>query len=105
MITVTIEPADNGLIKHVVDDNVNGGGEEHIARRVYDFEGIEARENQIKFFYDMILDLGVDIGTDLDGDKLSISTEWGSKYKPTAAEIEQRVKELEAEIKRLSTLK
>ena len=38
MITINIEPADNGVVKFLLDDNINGGGEEHVARRVYDFE-------------------------------------------------------------------
>ena len=40
MITISLEPADNGLIKFLIDDNVNGGGEEYTSRVVYEFEGI-----------------------------------------------------------------
>ena len=29
MITIQIEPADNGVVKFLIDDNVNGGGEEY----------------------------------------------------------------------------
>ena len=39
-------------LDEVTIDNVNGAGEEHISRRVYDFEG-KARVNQIKFFHDL----------------------------------------------------
>ena len=28
MISIQIEPADNGVLKFLIDDNVNGGGEE-----------------------------------------------------------------------------
>ena len=104
MISVTIEPADNGLIKLIVDDNVNGGGEEHVTRRVYDFEGNEARENQIKFFYELVLDLGMDIGTDLDSDKITISKTWGTKYKPSKEELIAKISELQQQIEKLGTL-
>lgn len=103
MISISIEPADNGLVKHVIDDNVNGAGEEHIARRVYDFED-KSRINQVKFFNDLILDLGIDVGTDLDNNKVNINVVWGNKYQPTSDEIKNRIKQLELEIKRLSEL-
>jgi hypothetical protein len=103
MISVNIEPADNGLVKHLIDDNVNGAGEEHISRRVYDFED-NKRTNQIKFFNDLILDLGIDIGNDLDPNKLIITTAWGKKYKPSAEEIKNRIKTLENELKNLTDL-
>jgi hypothetical protein len=101
MISVNIEPADNGLVKHLIDDNVNGAGEEYISRRVYDFED-KSRSNQIKFFSDLILDLGIDVGNDLDRDKLLITTTWGKKYKPTQDEIKTRIKQLESELKLLT---
>lgn len=103
MISISIEPADNGLVKHVIDDNVNGAGEEHISRRVYDFED-KSRINQVKFFNDLILDLGIDVGTDLDKNKVNISVVWGNKYQPTAEEIKNRIKTLEAELQVLSDL-
>jgi hypothetical protein len=101
MISVNIEPADNGLVKHLIDDNVNGAGEEYISRRVYDFED-KSRSNQIKFFNDLILDLGIDAGNDLDREKLTITTTWGKKYKPTQDEIKNRIKQLESELKLLT---
>ena len=53
MITISLEPADNGLLKFLIDDNVNGGGEEYTSRTVYEFEGIAGRANQIKFLKDL----------------------------------------------------
>ena len=55
MITIQIEPADNGVVKFLIDDNVNGGGEEYTSRYVYEFEGVLGRTNQIKFLKDLIL--------------------------------------------------
>ena len=38
MITIQIEPADNGVVKFLIDDNVNGGGEAFTLRVVYEFD-------------------------------------------------------------------
>lgn len=103
MITISIEPADNGVIKYVIDDNVNGGGEEHVSRVVYDLERDEDRSNLVNFIQDLILDLGLETGNELDKDMLSVKTEWGAKYNPSIKETKERISLLEAEIKRLST--
>tara|TARA_B100000900_G_scaffold409703_1_gene426113 strand:+ start:546 stop:869 length:324 start_codon:yes stop_codon:yes gene_type:complete len=104
MITISLEPADNGLIKFLIDDNVNGGGEEYTSRVVYEFEGITGRANQIKFLKDLVLDLGLSVGNDMDRDMVSIKTEWGKQYVPNSNEIKSKVGELEREIKRLRSL-
>jgi hypothetical protein len=103
MITVNIEPADNGVIKYVIDDNVNGGGEEHVSRYVYDLENDEERINLVNLVQDIILDLGLETGTEIDKHMFSAKTEWGAKYNPSIKETKERIKRLEAEINRLST--
>ena len=104
MITITIEPADNGVVKFLIDDNINGGGEEHVARRVYEFEGSNARKNQVKFINDLILDLGLDTGTDLDPNKLIFSLDWGNQYMPTQSELKNKVKLLGMQLKKYNAL-
>ncbi len=104
MININIEPADNGVIKFIIDDNINGAGEEHVTRRVYDFESTNARSTQVKFLNDLILDLGIDTGTDLDSNKIKIEAGWGSQYTPTSHELKTRIKVLELELKRLNRL-
>ena len=104
MITVTIEPADNGIIKILYDDSVNGAGEEFVSRMVYDFDSQEARENQARFLEDLILDLGLDIGTELDEDQLQVTVDWGDKYKPNQKEIQDRLENIEAEKARLEAM-
>lgn len=104
MLSIGIEPADNGLIKTLVDDNVNGGGEEFESRQVYDFEGPMKRTNQIKFFKDLVFDLGIDVGTDLDPDQVKIIVGWGAQYRGTEAEIKNKIQVLEKEIKRLELM-
>tara|TARA_Y100000389_G_C17446334_1_gene511844 strand:+ start:1894 stop:2214 length:321 start_codon:yes stop_codon:yes gene_type:complete len=99
MITISIEPADNGLIKFVFDDNVNGGGEEYTSRTVYEFEGPKTRPNQIKFLKELVMDLGLSTGTQLDANELSIQSGWGVKYQPNQKELKLKIQELETRLK------
>lgn len=102
MTTVSIEPADNGVIKYVIDDNVNGGGEENMSRFVYDLEKDKDRSTLVDFIQNIILDLGLETGSELDKNVLTIKTEWGVKYNPSIKETKERISQLEAEIKRIS---
>lgn len=104
MLSIGIEPADNGVIKTLLDDNVNGGGEQFEARQVYEFEGPMKRPNQIKFIKDLIFDLGIDIGTELDPDYLQIFSGWGRKYKGSEKEIKNKIQILQKEIERLGSM-
>lgn len=104
MVTIQIEPADNGVMKFLIDDNVNGGGEEYTTRTVYEFDGIVGRSNQVKFLKDLILDLGMVVGNELDKDKISIQTEWGNQYNPTEVELQTKVSLLEKELKKMRSL-
>ena len=105
MISISIEPADNGVVKFLIDDNVNGGGEEYTSRVVYDFEGYLGRQQQVKFLHDLILDLGLSTGSEIDREQLQIKVEWGKNYIPTENEIKSRIGQLQKEIKRLDSLK
>lgn len=104
MITIQIEPADNGVIKFLIDDNVNGGGEEFTSRVVYEFEGPVKRANQVQFLKDLVIDLGLATGSDLDKDKLVIHSTWGKNYTPTQVEIKAKLASIEKEHKRLTGL-
>lgn len=104
MITIQIEPADNGVLKFLIDDNVNGGGEEFTSRVVYDFEGLTGRVNQAKFLKDLILDLGMSAGNDMEKDCIVIKTEWGKQYRPNETELKNKILELETELKKLRSL-
>jgi hypothetical protein len=102
MITLTIEPADNGVVKVIYDDSVNGAGEEFVSRKVYDFErNEETKESVVDFLSDVVLDLGIDVGSDLDKFKVTIVTEIGDTAQFGEDEIKQKIKELKAEIKKL----
>lgn len=101
MITVAIELAENGVIKIVHDDNVNGAGEEFESRKVYDFDGIDNVNSKIAFLNELAMDLGIDLGTELDHSKIVVRSEWGSKYKPSKELAAGKIRELEKEIKHL----
>lgn len=102
MVTLTIEPADNGVVKIIYDDSVNGAGEEFVSRKVYDFErDEESKESVVDFLSDVILDLGIDVGSDLDKFKVTIDTEIGDVSQFSEDDIKQKIKELKAEIKKL----
>jgi len=104
MITISIEPADNGVVKFLIDDNVNGGGEEYTSRVVYDFDGYLGRAQQVKFLKDLVLDLGLSTGSDIDREQLQIKTDWGLKFTPDENQIKTRINQLQKEIKRLDSL-
>lgn len=103
MITIQIEPADNGVVKFLIDDNVNGGGEEYTSRVVYDFDSYKGREQQAKFLKELILDLGLATGSDVDRDKLEIKLDWGKNYEPTQAELKTKIQLLRKEVLMLET--
>jgi|TARA_B110000967_G_scaffold199149_1_gene233187 hypothetical protein len=104
MLSIGIEPADNGVIKTLVDDNVNGGGEEFESRQVYEFDGPMKRSNQAKFLKDLVFDLGLDIGTQLDPDAVTINIGPGQQYVGSEHEIKNRIQVLSKEIKRLESI-
>lgn len=102
MLTVTIEPADNGVVKVTYDDSINGAGEEHISRVVYDFESDSfAAGSIVRFLEDLTLDLGIETGSELDDYVVKISAEIGDPTHHDPEEIKDRIKELRQEIKRL----
>lgn len=105
MITILIEPADNGAIKIVQDDNVNAAGETFESRFVYDFDSELSQKNKIKFFKDLALDLGIDLGNSMDSNQIQIKSDWGSNYTPSQKELEEKINALETELKSLRSLK
>lgn len=104
MITVLLEPADNGLIKILQDDNANAAGETFESRRVYDFTGDLSQKNKVKFVKDLCLDLGIDLGTSMSKEQIQISIDWGQNYQPTKSEQDKKMKALEQELEKLRAL-
>jgi hypothetical protein len=104
MHTVTLELADNGLIKTVADDNINAAGEGYESVVVYDFESSNSNETKIKFLNDISMDAGLELGNPKDKKQIKIVQEWGDSYAPTPEEIMSRITYHTLEIKRLESL-
>jgi len=104
MLTVTIEPADNGVVKIMYDDSVNGAGEEHISRVVYDLDGDKTHESLVKFLEDLTLDLGLDTGSKLDPYMVEICKVIGDPSSISTEDLKEKIKELKQEVKRLESI-
>ena len=100
MIKITLEPARNGVIKRVTDDNYGGAKQAVSTTDVY--EQLDDEGDQfsyiMRFFYELCEDLGLSLGNKFERETLNFSKEWGSHYEPTEAEIDSRIKELRAEL-------
>jgi len=104
MVSITLEPADNGVVKIIFDDSINGAGEEHLSRIVYDFDrDDENKDSIVSFLSDLTLDLGIATGNNLDKYKVVVSKEWGSIQKQDPTNIKKKIKDLKNEIKVLET--
>lgn len=100
MQEIRIKLADNGVIKTVIDDNINGAGEAFESTNVYEFNTID---NKIKFITDFCVDIGLEFGNSKSKTKIKVEAGWGEDYIPTPAEIKTKIQKLQSEIKRLQT--
>lgn len=95
MQEINITLADNGVIKTVKDDNINGGGSEYESTSVYEFNSIQ---NKIKFIEELSIDLGLEFGNSNSKNQIQVISDWGDNYKPTEKEIAFKIKNLKAQI-------
>jgi hypothetical protein len=98
MVKITLEPARNGVVKRIVDDNHGGSSEEWISVDVYEQLEPNKLEYVKKFFFELCEDLCLDLGNEYSKEVISIKQEWGSQYKPTKEEIQEKIKELKEEL-------
>lgn len=98
MQEISIQLADNGVIKNIKDDNINAAGESFESTTVYEFNNIQ---NKIKFIEDLCIEIGLEFGNSKSKEQIQVTTNWGVHYKPTPKEIEQKIKMLEFEIEHL----
>lgn len=101
MVKIILEPAKNGLIKRVIDDNHGGSKEQWTSIDVYESLEDNTFSYVMKFFFDVCEDLGIDLGNKFDNEVITIRKEWGSHYEPTKEELKLRIKELEAQLQLL----
>jgi hypothetical protein len=105
MIKIILEPARNGVIKKVIDDN-HGGGREHFASTdVYESTEGDKFTYIKRFFFDLCDDLGLEVGSKFDPQVLDINTNWGTHYEPTIKDIDKKIKRLKSELEELEEWK
>lgn len=100
MQQVKLQLADNGIIKTVIDDNINGGGETYESTTVYEFD---TNSNKIRFIEELCVDIGLEFGNSKSKTQIQIQSDWGEHYKPSAKELEFKIKNLELKIKELQS--
>jgi len=106
MVSISLELADNGVIKTIKDDNYNGAGELYEGKRVFEIDVDPTHEKKLEFIYSLCRDLGLDLGNDFSNNVLKFDIGWGNDYNPTVDELEKKVNLMKAEMKLLtSTLK
>ena len=101
MQEINIKLADNGVIKTVIDDNINGGGAEYESTIVYEFD---TALNKIKFIEELCIDLGLEFGNSNSKNQIQVRNGWGSNYRPTEKEISFKIKNLKARISNLEQI-
>ena len=103
MIVVNLEPAANGVVKRVINQNAGGGKETVASVNVFELNKNDNFQSVKSFLYELCEDLGVDTGNKFDKGVMKMITEWGSHYEPTAKEVKLKISELEAELELLKT--
>lgn len=98
MQNIKIQLADNGVIKSVHDDNINGAGESFESTVVYEFKSVG---NKIKFIEEICIDIGLELGNSMSKHQINIQPLWGSDYNPSDVEIEAKIQMLTREIEAL----
>lgn len=73
MVTIVLDIAENGVIKVLEDSNVNGGGEVFTSKLVYNFSEDPDFKNRLKFIKELCLDIGLQLGNEIDGKKININ--------------------------------
>lgn len=104
MQVITLEIADNGIIKTIVDDNINGAGEKFESKVVYDLERHDSIDNKIALLWELAEDMGVDMGNSKQPEQIKIISEWGEHYTPNKQEAQAAIDELKEQLKWLESL-
>ena len=99
MQTVKITLADNGVIKTILDDNINSAGENFEATTIYDFENVDTK---IKFINELCVDIGLIFGNSRSNSQIKVTRDWGVDYSPTVAERLEKIERLEKQLKELN---
>jgi hypothetical protein len=105
MINIVLEPATNGVIKRVVNQNAGGGRETTASVNVYELNNQPSFNNTVQFLFEICEDLGIQTGNKFNKENLCMRPEWGSHYEPSQKEVDKKISELEAELELLKQWK
>lgn len=106
MIKIELINSSNGVIRKVTDTRSNQEKTEEL--KVYKTDkdsNLNSFDDIIDLLQDISNDLGLELGSDFDAEQIEFYVDWGEKYQPNLAEIDERIKELNSEIKSLKVLK
>jgi hypothetical protein len=106
MIKIELVNSSNGVIRTVTDNRLNVEKTEEI--KVYKTDpssNSSSFEDIIELLEDISKDLGLELGSDFDAEQIDFYVDWGEKYQPTILELDERIKELNSEVKSLKELK
>lgn len=98
MVYIELEPADNGVVVNIKDDNINGANAHFEKKKVYDLTEDTNYHKTIRFLSDLIEDLGLECGNKYANKNLTFGIDWGSSYIPTDEDIKEKIKSLKNEI-------
>lgn len=98
MQLITLEIADNGVIKTICDDNINGAGEKFETKTIYDLEKGDIVQTKMELLYELAEDMGMHLGNSKQPDQIQIMSGWGESYEPTKEEVAKRIEEIEADL-------
>jgi hypothetical protein len=106
MVKIILEPARNGVIKKVIDDNHGGGKEKYQSVDVYENNDPDLPYDYVtRFFYELCEDLNLTTGSKFDEKVLKLDVIWGSHYEPNENDIDKKISKLKAEIELLEQWK
>ena len=101
---ITLEIADNGIIKTITDDNINGAGEKFETKTVYDLEKGDVVDTKMELLYELAEDMGMHLGNSKQPNQIKIVAEWGEHYEASKEELAARIQELEEDLITLKKL-
>lgn len=99
---IILEPIDNGVIKTVIDDNVDGAGKT-MEKKIF-FELNDDVLNTEQFIHSIIKDLGLYTGNPADKEVLKIERSYGANYYLSTNEAQEARKKLTTELNKLKRL-
>lgn len=101
MQAIKITLADNGVIKTVVDDNINAAGETFESTNVYEFDTVK---DKIKFIEELCMDIGLSFGNSKSKNQIQVSSGWGQHYKPNPKEALEKISNLQQQLDKLKSV-